>query len=58
VVDPAPGCRFRARCPLAIDRCATVTPALRELSPGHSAACHVAAARAGYGDVADSGDRR
>jgi peptide/nickel transport system ATP-binding protein len=44
VIDPAPGCRFRWRCPLAIDECAQVTPELRPLAPGHSAACHVAAA--------------
>jgi oligopeptide/dipeptide ABC transporter ATP-binding protein len=42
VVDPAPGCRFRGRCPLAIDRCAVETPLLRELGPEHRAACHVA----------------
>ena len=42
VIDPAPGCRFRWRCPLAIDECHKVTPPLRELLPGHSAACHVA----------------
>jgi peptide/nickel transport system ATP-binding protein len=42
VVDPAPGCRFRARCPLAIERCALETPLLRDLGPGHRAACHVA----------------
>ena len=42
VIDPAPGCRFRWRCPLAIDTCAQVTPELAELSPGHDAACHVA----------------
>lgn len=42
VVDPEPGCRFRWRCPLAIDVCSTVTPVLRDLAPGHSAACHVA----------------
>jgi peptide/nickel transport system ATP-binding protein len=46
VIDPAPGCRFRWRCPLAIDECQTVTPPLRELLPGHSAACHVARADA------------
>ena len=46
VVDPAPGCRFRWRCPLAIDECHTVTPLLRELLPEHSAACHVARADA------------
>ena len=42
VVDPAPGCRFRWRCPLAIDECSTVTPALAELGTGHQVACHVA----------------
>jgi peptide/nickel transport system ATP-binding protein len=44
VIDPAPGCRFRRRCPLAIDECASVTPLPRELGPGHEAACHVASA--------------
>jgi peptide/nickel transport system ATP-binding protein len=42
VIDPTPGCRFRWRCPLAIDICHSVTPELAELTPGHSAACHVA----------------
>jgi peptide/nickel transport system ATP-binding protein len=42
VVDPSPGCRFRWRCPLAIDTCQTVTPQLTDLVPGHQAACHVA----------------
>ena len=46
VVDPTPGCRFRWRCPLAIDECHRVTPELRELLPSHSAACHVARADA------------
>jgi peptide/nickel transport system ATP-binding protein len=44
VIDPAPGCRFRWRCPLAIDECHRVTPELRELLPDHQAACHVASA--------------
>jgi peptide/nickel transport system ATP-binding protein len=42
VIDPAPGCRFRWRCPLAIDECHRVTPELADLAPGHAAACHVA----------------
>jgi peptide/nickel transport system ATP-binding protein len=46
VVDPTPGCRFRERCPLAIETCATVTPVLRELGPGRRVACHVATADA------------
>jgi peptide/nickel transport system ATP-binding protein len=44
VVNPTPGCRFRERCPYAIERCSAETPALRALSPGHLAACHVAQA--------------
>jgi peptide/nickel transport system ATP-binding protein len=46
VIDPAPGCRFRWRCPLAIDECHRVTPPLRELLPEHNVACHVARADA------------
>jgi len=46
VVNPTPGCRFRWRCPLAVDECHHVTPPLRELLPQHSAACHVARADA------------
>jgi peptide/nickel transport system ATP-binding protein len=46
VIDPTPGCRFRWRCPLAIDLCAQVTPVLAELLPGHDVACHVAQAGA------------
>jgi peptide/nickel transport system ATP-binding protein len=42
VIDPAPGCRFRWRCPLAIDECHRVTPELSQLAPDHDAACHVA----------------
>ena len=42
VIDPSPGCRFRWRCPLAIDVCHSVTPELVELAPAHAAACHVA----------------
>ena len=42
VIDPVPGCRFRWRCPLAIEECDKVTPELNELGPDHEAACHVA----------------
>jgi len=43
VIDPKPGCRFRARCPIAVDTCATVTPLLQPVDPNHTAACHVTA---------------
>ena len=46
VINPAPGCRFRWRCPLAIDECAVRTPESRTLAVGHTAACHVAEADA------------
>jgi peptide/nickel transport system ATP-binding protein len=42
VINPAPGCRFAPRCPLAITDCVNITPALLPLSPGHDAACLVA----------------
>jgi len=42
-VDPAPGCRFVDRCPLAIDICRAVTPPLVAARPGHAARCHVTA---------------
>jgi peptide/nickel transport system ATP-binding protein len=39
---PEGGCRFRMRCPIAVDRCATEDPALRTLTGGNAVACHLA----------------
>jgi len=36
------GCRFHTRCVHAQARCREEDPALRELAPGHVAACHLA----------------
>ena len=36
------GCAFHPRCPLAVDRCRSETPALREVRPDVWAACHLA----------------
>jgi peptide/nickel transport system ATP-binding protein len=42
-VDPPEGCRFVSRCPIAVDVCSQVTPALVEARPQHAARCHVTA---------------
>jgi peptide/nickel transport system ATP-binding protein len=42
-VDPPDGCRFVSRCPLAIDVCSRVTPALVEARHEQAARCHVTA---------------
>ncbi|MEI9425756.1 ABC transporter ATP-binding protein [Mesorhizobium sp. Cs1299R1N1] len=37
--EPIVGCSFAPRCPFAIDICREKTPILRDVVPGHTAAC-------------------
>lgn len=39
--NPPLGCRFHPRCPLAEKICKVKEPALREIGPDHSIACHL-----------------
>ena len=41
-IRPPSGCPFHPRCPVAEARCRTERPLLREVAPGHAAACHLA----------------
>ena len=40
-INPPPGCRFHTRCPYAFERCRLEEPQMREVRPGHFAACHL-----------------
>ena len=53
---PPSGCRFRTRCPHAVDRCAQDVPVLREVVRGRFVACHLVTASDDATAIA-SGDR-
>ncbi|MBO9308967.1 MAG: dipeptide ABC transporter ATP-binding protein [Chloroflexi bacterium] len=39
--NPPVGCNFNTRCPVAVESCFRDEPVLKEVSPGHSVACHL-----------------
>ncbi|HTZ79427.1 MAG TPA: ABC transporter ATP-binding protein [Stellaceae bacterium] len=39
-LNPPSGCVFHPRCPIAAERCRLARPEVREVRPGHWAACH------------------
>jgi oligopeptide transport system ATP-binding protein len=41
-LNPPSGCVFHPRCPIAVERCSREVPRLREIRPGHQAACMLA----------------
>jgi len=40
-ISPPSGCRFRTRCPHAMEICRETDPLPRRIAPGHYAACHL-----------------
>jgi oligopeptide/dipeptide ABC transporter ATP-binding protein len=40
-ITPPSGCHFHTRCPYAEARCRVEAPPMREVRPGHYAACHL-----------------
>ena len=41
MMEPPTGCKFHPRCTHAMDICKRENPVLREIAPGHHAACHL-----------------
>ncbi len=41
MMDPPTGCKFHPRCDHATDICRQEIPQMKELAPGHHAACHL-----------------
>ena len=41
MMDPPTGCKFHPRCDHAMDICKSINPPMKEVAPGHFAACHL-----------------
>jgi peptide/nickel transport system ATP-binding protein/oligopeptide transport system ATP-binding protein len=55
--EPLPGCRFRPRCPEALEPCGRLKPASILIGPGHRAACHLCAPTIAAAEKASAGER-
>jgi oligopeptide/dipeptide ABC transporter ATP-binding protein len=40
-INPPSGCHFHPRCPVAMEQCARVAPALKAVAPDHLVSCHL-----------------
>ena len=40
-INPPSGCRFHTRCPIAVERCKTEEPPLRQIADGRDVSCHL-----------------
>ena len=40
-IDPPAGCHFHPRCPVAMEQCARIAPALKAVAPDHLVSCHL-----------------
>jgi oligopeptide/dipeptide ABC transporter ATP-binding protein len=40
-LNPPEGCHFHTRCPFVMDHCGVQEPQVKEVSPGHTVACHL-----------------
>jgi oligopeptide/dipeptide ABC transporter ATP-binding protein len=39
-LNPPPGCRLEPRCPIRVEKCKSIEPALESKGRDHRAACH------------------
>jgi oligopeptide transport system ATP-binding protein len=39
-INPPSGCVFRTRCPIVVEKCHDVAPALEPVSDSHTVSCH------------------
>ncbi len=40
-INPPSGCSFHPRCPIAVEKCKTIEPELRDVGGGHFVSCHL-----------------